>query len=204
MPKTMRSVADSSFRLGTAAGFPVNVCRSASNLLDTLDATKRLACGGVPQARTRRLGTSTGWWTAHSGRVCALREEPESEPEPARQATIPTTTSLENGNGTGERGADSSPTPCEETDRQPRPAAHCLACTSYAVAIHREHAAPLRTCWHAHTYEADHAGPCPATNPKEDEWMLSMHWPVGHAWPPAEIEGALCGEVVTKLRCVAC
>ena len=96
-------------------------------------------------------------------------------------------------------------------DRQPRPAAHRLARTSYAVAVHREHAAPLRTCWHAHTYKADHAGPCPAKKPKEtwpppkeDEWMLSVHWPVGHAWPPAEIEGAPCGEVVTKLRCVAC
>ena len=100
------------------------------------------------------------------------------------------------GNMTGERGADSNTASPDLLHTV------SLVRTSYAVAVHCEHAAPLRTCWHTHTYEADHAGPCPAKKPKEtrpppkeDEWVLSVHWPAGHAWPPAEIEGVPCTEV---------
>ena len=33
-----------------------------------------------------------------------------------------------------------------------------------------------------------------------DEWTLSMHWPPGHSWPPAEIEDVFpVGEVVREV-----
>jgi hypothetical protein len=33
-----------------------------------------------------------------------------------------------------------------------------------------------------------------------DEWTLSMHWPVGYSWPPAEIEDVFpVGEVVREV-----
>lgn len=44
----------------------------------------------------------------------------------------------------------------------------------------------------------------PPPPPKErkltDTWTLSMHWPVGHSWPPAEIEDVFpVGEVVREV-----
>ena len=41
----------------------------------------------------------------------------------------------------------------------------------------------------------------PPREPKlTDEWTLSMHWPVGHAWPPTEIEEVFpVGEVVAEV-----
>jgi hypothetical protein len=44
----------------------------------------------------------------------------------------------------------------------------------------------------------------PPLQPRErkltDEWTLSMHWPVGHSWPPAEIEEVFpVGEVVGEV-----
>ena len=96
----------------------------------------------------------TFWSSACRG----LSEEPELESEPAWDATIPTTiTTLESGSGT------------EESERREETTANpnllytvSLARTSYAVAVHRDHAAPSHTCSRAHTDEADHADPCPA------------------------------------------
>ena len=42
--------------------------------------------------------------------------------------------------------------------------------------------------------------PPPRERKLTDEWTLSMHWPVGHAWPPTEIEEVFpVGEVVTEV-----
>ena len=124
-------------RPGVAAAFPVTVCRSASAY--SIPSTQRNAshAGCVPQAGTLRLGTSTMVDSTFWSSVCA-GVEPESEPEPARQATIQTTTTLENGSGTRERGEDSSPTPCEETIARP------TCCTPSRSHVLRRHC-PSRT-----------------------------------------------------------
>ena len=46
--------------------------------------------------------------------------------------------------------------------------------------------------------------PLPPPPPRErkltDEWTLSMHWPMGYSWPPAEIEDVFpVGEVVREV-----
>lgn len=42
--------------------------------------------------------------------------------------------------------------------------------------------------------------PPPRERKLTEEWTLSMHWPVGHSWPPAEIEDVFpVGEVVKEV-----
>lgn len=42
--------------------------------------------------------------------------------------------------------------------------------------------------------------PPPRERRLTDEWTLSMHWPIGHSWPPAEIEDVFpVGEVVREV-----
>lgn len=42
--------------------------------------------------------------------------------------------------------------------------------------------------------------PPPRERKLTDEWTLSMHWPIGHSWPPAEIEDVFpVGEVVREV-----
>jgi hypothetical protein len=42
--------------------------------------------------------------------------------------------------------------------------------------------------------------PLPRERKLTDEWTLSMHWPMGHSWPPAEIEEVFpVGEIVREV-----
>ena len=206
-------------------GLPSKRLQGRVSLLDTRNAAKRLTCGGVLPKLER-----VGWALPQDGGPQLLVEcvrgveEPEPEAEPAGEATT-TTTTLDSGSGSGETGADSSPTPFEETRVeapalggfngvrvQPRPVAHRrLGRTTYAVAIRREYTAPSHTRSHPIPSRATTPVPVPLKKPKKmsppprkrkltDEWTLSMHWPIGHACPPTEIEQVFpVGEVVTEV-----
>ena len=156
-------------------------------------------------------------------------EAPEPEAEPAREATT-TIITLESGSGSGECGADSSPTPSEEMSVEASalggfnfpPAPACgfnqdLLHTAVSLARPKPSLSVANTlvlCTPARTPIPSRATtpvPVPLKKPKKtpppprerkltDEWTLSMHWPVGHAWPPTEIAEVLpVGEVVTEV-----
>ena len=100
--------------------------------------------------------------------------------------------------GSGESGAESSPTPGEEKTEAsalggfklpPAPAFVFnpdLLHTAKALSV----ALPLSV---ANT-------PLQRKRKLTDEWTLSMHWPTGNSWPPAEIEEVFpVGEVVREV-----
>ena len=198
------------------------------SLLDTLGAKKRVTCGGVLSKPER-----VGWVLPQDGGPYMLVEcvrgveAPEPEAEPAEEATT-TITTLESGSGSGECGADSSPTPSEEmsvevwplegpTSRLRRPAGSTNTCCTplsrshvlsrrYSSRTRSSFAHPLappypRARPHRSRSRSNKPKKSPPTRERKltDEWTLSMHWPIGHAWPPTEIEEVLpVGEVVTE------
>ena len=149
-------------------------------------------------------------------------DEPEPEPQPEEEATLESgceeTGAEENTEAPTLGGFNLLPTPAfvfnPELLHTTKPASLALPSSTLSVAGTPLLRTPIRTPARTPT-QTRPTTPIPVQlkipkktlpppPPKErkltDQWTLSMHWPVGHSWPPAEIEDVFpVGEVVREV-----
>ena len=200
-------VSGSCFRPGAAAVLSVTASGRVSPLA-TLGAAQRLACGGV-LPKLERVG-----WVLPQGRgphmltECARGiEDPESETEPASEAT----TTLGGGSGSGASGADSNHTRYAEMTAEVsalrafklpfapafmfnqdllhtaislvRPELPLSVANTPLLRTAARTPIPSRATTQVPVSlkKPKKMPPPPRERKLTDEWTLSMHWPVGHA-----------------------
>ena len=203
-------------------GLPSKRLQVRVSLLDTLDAAKRLTCGGVLPKLER-----VGWVLPQQGGphmlVECLRGVEEPEPEPAE--VTPENAGEEGGVGSSQTPGEDNTEPSVVLGGFRLPPAPVFAfnpdINSLAVPLSSLSVAgtplirtPVRTPARTpiptrpttpipvQLKKPKKTPPPPPLKERKltDKWSLSMHWPIGHSWPPTEIEEVFpVGEVVREV-----